>query len=147
MGLGRRRASPREKVGPAEVKVFLDTHLVIWVLQRSSRLAAYPWLEACRPWGVSPVVLLEIQYLSEISRLAVRNPEFGDRLAADRRFVVDEAPLLALVRQAYALDWTRDPLDRLIAAHSQLRRVPLCTTDRVLRERHMYLVDELGRLT
>lgn len=103
MGLGRRRASSREKVGPAEVKVFLDTHFVIWVLQRSSRLAAYPRLEACRPWGVSPVVLLEIQYLSEIGRL--------------------------------------------IAAHSQLRRVPLCTTDRVLRERHMYLVDELGRLT
>lgn len=128
------------------MKVFLDTHFVIWVLQASSRLADFPWLESYRPWGVSPVVLLEIQYLSEIGRVAVRNPEFGERLAADPRFVLDEPPLLALVRQAYALDWTRDPFDRLIAAHSQLRRVPLCTTDRLLRECHTCLVNELGRL-
>lgn len=128
------------------MKVLIDTHFIIWITQQSQRLTAYPWLDNYRPWGVSPISLLEIQCLSEIGRLEVDNPAFGDRLGADARFIIDEAPLLALVRQAYSIDWTRDPFDRLLAAHSQLRRVPLCTTDRLIRERHTYLVDELGRI-
>jgi PIN domain nuclease of toxin-antitoxin system len=128
------------------MRIILDTHFIIWVVGRSRRVEEFPWLKAYRPWGVSPISLLEIQYLAEIGRVEVSNPAFSDRLSSDRRFVIDETPLTGLIRQALSLSWTRDPFDRLLAAHSQLRRVPLCTTDRRIREHHAFLTAELGRI-
>ena len=89
--------------------LLLDTHFLLWALLDSKRLAPYAWLERHAPWGVSPVSLLEIQFLCEVDRLTVRQPEFTDALLDDTRFIVDEVPLLALVRHALPLGWTRDP--------------------------------------
>ncbi|MGH7549716.1 MAG: hypothetical protein ACREK3_03075 [Gemmatimonadota bacterium] len=55
---------------------------------------------------------------------------------------IDETTLLALVRHALTLAWTRDPFDRMLAAHSSARRVPLCTVDRTILEHHVYVADE-----
>ena len=123
-------------VAAPAVKALLDTHFVLWVVTGADRLRSFPWIERYRPWGVSPVSLLEIQYLSEIGRIEIRNPQFTDALVEDPRFVIDEIPLVPLMRRAIELTWTRDPFDRLIAAHSSVRRVPLCTTDRNLRDNH-----------
>lgn len=118
------------------MKALLDTHFLIWIVTGADRLADFPWIERYRPWGVSPVSLLEIQFLSEVGRVEVRNPEFTDALLRDARFVIDEVPLVSLIRRSIDLTWTRDPFDRLIAAHSSVRRLPLCTTDRVIRSHH-----------
>ncbi|HWM93472.1 MAG TPA: PIN domain-containing protein [Thermoanaerobaculia bacterium] len=118
------------------MKALLDTHFVLWIVTEADRLRFFPWIERYRPWGVSPVSLLEIQYLAEIGRIEIQNPQFTDALAEDPRFVIDEIPLVPLMRRAIELTWTRDPFDRLIAAHSSVRRVPLCTTDRKLRDNH-----------
>lgn len=125
--------------------VLLDTHFVIWLTLQSRRLSEFPWLDRYRPWGVSPISLLEIQYLAEIGRVEVRNPAFTDQLLNDPRFIVDEVPLLSLVRHALELSWTRDPFDRLLTAHSATRRISLCTTDRLIRTHHPLIVDELRR--
>jgi len=122
------------------MKAILDTHFVVWIVTGvGRRLADFPWLERYQPWGVSPISLLEIQYLAEIGRVEVRNPEFSETLAKDPRFVIDDVPMVSLIRRAIELTWTRDPFDRLIAAHSSVRRLPLCTTDRVLRSHHPLL--------
>ena len=76
----------------------------------------------------SPISFLEIQFLAEVGRLSVRNPEFTNTMANDTRFMVDDIPLASIVRHALRLDWTRDPFDRLLVAHSSARRVPFCTT-------------------
>jgi PIN domain nuclease of toxin-antitoxin system len=123
--------------------LLLDTHFLLWILTEATRLDEFPWLEDHRPWGVSPVAFLELQFLGEIGRLEVKTPELVDAVLADRRFVVDEPPLLVLVRAALDVGWTRDPFDRLLVAHSTARRVPLCTVDRRLRDRHSLLVREL----
>ena len=123
-------------VAAAAVKALLDTHFVLWIVTGADRLRSFPWIERYRPWGISPVSLLEIQYLSEIGRIEIQNPQFTDTLVRDPRFVIDEIPLVPLMRRAIELTWTRDPFDRLIAAHSSVRRVPLCTTDRNVRENH-----------
>lgn len=126
------------------MKALLDTHFLLWLVADVPRLAEFPWLEEYRPWGVSPVAFLEVQFLAEAGRLTVRQPEFTDAVSGDPRFVVDEVPLVALVRHALPLGWTRDPFDRLLAAHSAARRVPLCTLDRRIRTEHPHLVPELG---
>ena len=121
----------------------LDTHFVIWIATNSKRLKHYPWLNAYEPWGVSPISLLEIQLLAEVGRGRIDNPRFSNAVMEDPRFEVDEAPLTALVEKALGLAWTRDPFDRLIAAHSQVRRVPLCSVDSVMLTQQKLIVPEL----
>lgn len=127
------------------VTLLLDTHFLIWILLRSRRLRAYPWIEDHRPWGVSPVSLLEIQFLAEVGRLKVDASGFFRAFQSDGRFRVDDPPFAAVFRHALGSTWTRDPFDRLLAAHSAVRRIPLCTADAALRRHHSLLVEELGR--
>lgn len=102
-------------------------------------------MDRYRPWGVSPVSFLEIQFLAEIGRLSVRNPEFTNAVMDDTRFIVDEVPLATLVRHALRLDWTRDPFDRLLVAHSSARRVAFCTLDSSIRDHYRLLPPELDQ--
>lgn len=125
------------------MNVLLDTHFLLWTVLGADRLRDFPWLDAYRPWGISPVSFLEIQFLAEVGRLEVRQPGLFRAVAADPRFVIDEVPLVALVEKALPLSWTRDPFDRLLAAHSEARRVPLCSLDWGIQARHRFLVKEL----
>jgi PIN domain nuclease of toxin-antitoxin system len=123
--------------------VLLDTHFLLWLVLSSERLRAFPWLDRYRPWAISPVSLLEIQFLAEVGRVEVTNPNFAQQVSSDARFLLDDAPMWSLFRHALPLDWTRDPFDRLLAAHSLSRRMPLCTVDRNLRAHHSLVVEEL----
>ncbi len=125
------------------MNVLLDTHFLLWIVLDVPRIDEFPWLERYRPWGVSPVSLLEVQFLAEVGRLEVRQPEFAGAIARDPRFILDEVGLVSLIEKALPLAWTRDPFDRLLAAHSEARRVPICTLDRRMREAHRLIVDEL----
>jgi PIN domain nuclease of toxin-antitoxin system len=125
------------------VTLLLDTHFLLWIVTGAERLLAFPWLDRYRPWGISPVSLLEIQFLAEVGRLSVDGPAFMEAVRQDARFVVDEVALVALIDKALSLSWTRDPFDRLLAAHSEARRVSFCSLDRRVRARHRLLVEEL----
>lgn len=124
--------------------LLLDTHFLLWAVLGLPRMDEFPWLERYRPWGVSPVSLLELQFLSEVGRLELEHARFVEALGSDPRFVIDEVPLMALVTHALPLTWTRDPFDRLLAAHSAARRTPLATLDRRMRKEHRFLAPELA---
>ena len=132
----------RLSTGFGPVTILLDTHFLIWLALESKRLAEFPWVERHRPWGISPVSFLEIQFLAEIGRLSVRNPEFTRTVMEDPRFTVDDIPLATVIRHALGLTWTRDPFDRMLVAHSLARRVPFCTTDREIRRHHRLIAGE-----
>jgi PIN domain nuclease of toxin-antitoxin system len=121
----------------------LDTHFLLWIASRARRLAEFPWIEAYLPWGVSPVSFLEIEFLHEIGRLDVKIDGFIDAVMNDSRLVVDELSMMTVIQQALGLEWTRDPFDRLLVAHSRARRKPLCTTDRLIRRHHVYVPSEM----
>src|SRR5919106_522253 len=125
------------------MKCLLDTHFLIWTVLGVARLDEFPWLEEYGPWGVSPISLVELQFLAEVGKLELSAAEFLDALLRDGRFVVDEVPLLSIVRHALPLHWTRDPFDRLLAAHSSARRAPLCTVDRDMLKYHRDIVEPL----
>ena len=143
MGVAWPRAPPGSAAAVRKVTLLLDTHFLIWLVLESKRLANFPWLDRHRPWGVSPVSFLEIQFLAEVGRLSVSNPEFTSTVMKDRRFIIDDISLETLVGHALKFDWTRDPFDRLLVAHSLARRVALCTTDRTIRSRHRLVPAEL----
>jgi PIN domain nuclease of toxin-antitoxin system len=82
----------------------------------------------------SPIVELELTYLFEVGRVteAPTAP-----LTALRRTIgleVADASLADLVAVATGLTWTRDPFDRLIAAHAIVANATLLTADRTILE-------------
>jgi PIN domain nuclease of toxin-antitoxin system len=126
------------------VTALLDTHFLVWILLKDPRLAEYPWLERYRPWRVSPITLLELEYLGEVGRLEVDSHELQRLLDTDPRIEFDDLAVSLLVAHAVRQRWTRDPFDRLLAAHSSARRIPICSVDRTIRANHGFLVEELA---
>jgi PIN domain nuclease of toxin-antitoxin system len=125
------------------MRLLLDTHFLLWILTGAGRVGEYPWLDEYRPWGISPISLLELQYLSEIGRIEMDARGLVEALQRDARFVLDEPPLVPLIQRALPLTWTRDPFDRLLSAHSTARRVPLCTVDRIILRHHPLVPEPL----
>ena len=124
------------------MKAILDTHFVIWIVTGSKRLSRFPWLEKYLPWGVSPISLLEMQLLSELGKLDLAHG-FHDAVRADPRFELDDPPSASLIERAIPLSWTRDPFDRLLAAHSEVRRSPMVSVDEEILDNHRLIVREL----
>jgi PIN domain nuclease of toxin-antitoxin system len=120
--------------------ILLDTHAVIWLARGHKRTAP---VERYARLYVSPVSLLEIQFLGEAGRLkgASTNPVLA--FAAHPRWLIDEPPASKWFLAACEFEWTRDPFDRLIAAHARVRGWKLATADDVLLD-HLPASDVLS---
>ncbi|MBI2572076.1 MAG: type II toxin-antitoxin system VapC family toxin [Candidatus Schekmanbacteria bacterium] len=117
--------------------IFLDTHAVVWLY--AGDLERFPAgaqrrLEEAEVLGVSPAVVLELQYLHEIGRVTVPPAAILADLGTRLGLRVVETLLGPLVEQACCLGWTRDPFDRLIVAQALLQGASLLTKDRLIRE-------------
>lgn len=112
--------------------ILLDTNALIW-LQLGHR-RAQPLTRAPRLY-ISPASVLELQFLAEAGKLRFsRRGTLGD-ITSDPRWALDEPPAGRWFASAADLNWTRDPFDRLIAAHARLRGWKLATGDHALIER------------
>ncbi len=113
--------------------ILLDTNAVILMNRRHRRARVLDrYAGALR---FSPVVLLELRFLEESAsvRFRARDPALAAR--EDPRWTYDDPPLAAVAERALELSWTRDPFDRLIAAHALVRRWRLATSDGTILER------------
>jgi PIN domain nuclease of toxin-antitoxin system len=124
------------------VKALLDTHFLVWIVTGSRRLSRFPWLQKYLPWGISPITLLEVQFLAELGKLKLKHG-FHEAVCSYPRFELDDPPYASLVQRAILLSWTRDPFDRLLAAHSEVRRAPLVSIDDEILDNHALIVREL----
>jgi PIN domain nuclease of toxin-antitoxin system len=118
--------------------IYLDTHVVAWlhgIGPSSLSPRATEVIEAAEQLRCSPMVRLELQYLMEVGRTTAPAVEVLDALNAATGLVLCDAPFPAVVREAEAYRWTRDPFDRLIAAQAALFDAPLVTKDELL-QRH-----------
>ena len=86
---------------------------------------------------ISPANLLEIQFLLEAQRIRLRAGTRIDHFVDDQRWDLDDPPAAAWFDVARELTWTRDPFDRLLAAHARYRRWKLATGDG-------HLIEQLG---
>lgn len=83
---------------------------------------------------IPAIAVLELTYLHEVGRA---RDSADVMLAALRRSIgltVADLSVADLVAAAAGLSWTRDPFDRLIAAHAIVAGAPLITADRTLLE-------------
>lgn len=78
---------------------------------------------------ISPIVVVEMEVLSEIGRIRAQIADVLAILKED--FGVSEAPgeVRDLAHHARQLGWTRDPFDRLIVGHAQACQDLLLTAD------------------
>ena len=106
--------------------ILLDTNAVIWLEMAHPR--SRPLTRLRTALYVSPATVLEIQFLMETGRIRMTGGD-AQALASDDRWLVDDPPAAAWFAGAVDLTWTRDPFDRLIAAHAQLRGWRLATGD------------------
>jgi PIN domain nuclease of toxin-antitoxin system len=91
-------------------------------------------LLASQPVRFSPFVELELTYLFQIGRVSEPASAPLGALGRSIGLTLADASAAELVAAATDLTWTRDPFDRLIAAHAIVADVPLVTADRPILE-------------
>lgn len=114
--------------------IHVDTHVVVWLFQGAVERfpeAARARLATARPL-VSPTVRLELALLHETGRITVGPAEILDALRVDADLGQAESRFERVAARAASLTWTRDPFDRMIAAHALVDDLPLLTKDQVL---------------
>jgi PIN domain nuclease of toxin-antitoxin system len=84
------------------------------------------------PPRICPIVELELSYLYEIGR--VSEPASAPLSALGRSIGLQPSDVSfeQVARAAGDLAWTRDPFDRLIAAHAIVAGAPLLTADETI---------------
>ena len=121
------------------MSVYLDTHVCVWLYDG---LVDHLTMEAKRRIEdnellISPMVLLEFQYLVESKRIGIDPLRIYGYLNATFGIALCNLPFSVVANEALSVGWTRDPFDRVIvaqaAANSQSR---LITADREIRQHY-----------
>ncbi|MBI4601421.1 MAG: PIN domain-containing protein [Planctomycetes bacterium] len=115
--------------------IYLDTHVVVWLyVARTDLLSdrAKDLLEK-NELSISPMVLLELEYLREVGRLSVGGAAIHEELQERIGLRVCDLPFPRVVQFALRQHWTRDPFDRVIVGHAAASRKGLLTRDDKIR--------------
>jgi PIN domain nuclease of toxin-antitoxin system len=121
-----------------EAVTYLDTHVVVWLYAARRDLLSRAAKKAIEEdeIGISPIVLLELEYLRETGRIAGDPGAIAEGLERTIGLRICDLPFARAVEAARPLSWTRDPFDRLIVGHASALRAPLVTRDRAIRRRY-----------
>lgn len=115
--------------------IHLDTHVVMWLYAgmrerfSDAARAAIDRYSLC----ISPMVLLELDYLHESERLRADSPAILQDLSRRIGLRVTDAPFHTATHEARVLSFTRDPFDRMICATAAVDGAPLLTADRQIQ--------------
>ena len=103
------------------MSIYIDTHIVIWLAEGSVEkltLAASQAIESSQV-EISPMVLIELEYLFEIKRIIKPPIELFLNLEALIGLRMSDHPFPAVAQTALLETWTRDPFDRIIVAQAR----------------------------
>jgi PIN domain nuclease of toxin-antitoxin system len=118
---------------------YLDTHIVVG-LHEGRRSVASPQAQAAierdDDLRISPLVLLELEYLHEIKRIKASATRIANDLAAEIGLRVCDTPFPLVVHKALVERWTCDPFDRMIVAQARLHNASLITLDRLILDNY-----------
>lgn len=118
---------------------YLDTQTVVWLHAGASENLTE---EAKRQIQnndllISPMVLLELEYLFERKRVSASATKIYTDLHIDFGVTLCSFPFPAIANAGLACKWTRDPFDRLIVSHAKANgNAVLITSDREIRQNY-----------
>ena len=118
---------------------YLDTHVAVWLhdgLVERLSTEAKRRIETS-DLLISPVVLLELQYLFDRKRIGIDPERIFSYLHATFSIEVCTIPFLAVIREALPAGWTSDPFDRIIVAQAKANHeATLITADTAIRRHY-----------
>lgn len=122
--------------------IYLDTHVVAFLYEDAG--ASLPQLSrsliADDELLISPMVILELQFLFEGGRITIPAETIMRTIQAAARLRICDLPFGDIARTALRETWTRDPFDRIIVAQARLRESTLVTKDRTIRENYEHAI-------
>jgi len=86
--------------------------------------------------AVSPMAVLELQYLYEIGRLKVGADVITAQLRDDIGLTIPHDSFASVVAASLKENWTRDPFDRIIVGHARFANAPLVSKDERIQEHY-----------
>lgn len=125
-----------------EKLIYLDTHVVVWLYAGQVELLSSKVQELIEKQEavISPLVILELQYLAEIDKITVPPKKIIETLEAEIGLTVHSKELNQIIQESLKYDWTRDPFDRLITAQAALDHSPLVTKDKTILTHYKHAV-------
>jgi PIN domain nuclease of toxin-antitoxin system len=121
------------------VIAYLDTNIVVWLAQGAlSRITprAQQLLETASLL-ISPIVLVELEYLYEVHRIKLPSQDIYVKLQHEIGMRVCDLDFPAIANMTIAEKWTRDPFDRLIVAHAKANGLaPLISADQEIQQHY-----------
>lgn len=112
--------------------LFLDTHILVWLYQGDKKLFSETAQQELQnnELVISPIVLLELQYLYEAKKMRTKGQAIFSELQKTAGLRVAQHDGEVIVHAALLLSWTRDPFDRIIVGHALSQKAKLLTKDR-----------------
>ena len=123
--------------------IYLDTHIILWLFARKGEglsVRALNLIETETEVAISPMVLLELEYLHEIGRTTLGSKPVYEYLYERIALQVCKRSFTDVIQTAMMQSWTRDPFDRIITAQAAIGPNPLITKDKGIREHYEYAV-------
>lgn len=121
------------------VIAYLDTNVVVWLAQGDlARITAKARkvLESAE-LRISPMVLIELEYLREVGRIRFGARDILRKLAREISLSVCDLPFLTVTEAAIDEKWTRDPFDRFIVSQAKASGLArLVTADEEIRSHY-----------
>lgn len=117
---------------------FLDTHITIWLYEKRLDLLsekAKQFIEK-NDLFISPAVKLEIEYLFEIEKIKDNSETICSFLERNIDLKIENSSFLEIIKISLNENWTRDPFDRIIVAHSKLKDYTLISKDKKINKNY-----------
>lgn len=122
------------------MSIYLDTQIVVWLCEgRVAKLTApaSQAIESPELLVISPMVLIELQYLYEIKRIVKPSLALLDQLQTLVGLRVSDHPFPSVAHAALLETWTRDPFNRMIVAQARSDGYSsLVSSDEQIREHY-----------
>jgi PIN domain nuclease of toxin-antitoxin system len=115
---------------------YVDTQVAVWLAEANLAKLSQKALSliSIADLRISPMAVVELQYLYEIQRIVVSPPDILVKLNAEIGLTVCAHPFPIIAAVALGETWTRDPFDRIIVAHAKANGVaPLLTKDETIQ--------------
>lgn len=113
--------------------------MVVWLCQKRLAKLTTTAMDAIErsPILISPMVLLELQYLYEINRILQPPQLLFRQLSTQIGLQKCEHPFPDVIETSLFENWTRDPFDRVIVAHARSNGLsPLISSDTTIHEHY-----------
>lgn len=118
--------------------IYLDTHAVVALYSGETKKLSDRGRRLLdeKQILISPMVILELEFLREIKRIEVQALDIVNALVEEISLKICPLPFPKIISQSLTENWTRDPFDRLIVAHARAGKGPLLTKDGQMQDNY-----------